>query len=74
VPFEDFIGENEGDGSIRVWREGPEGNPVWKTNFGFLARDFLWINWPDKDDVVKNVFRDACVDRRLREELYETME
>ena len=71
VPFEGCM---EKDDSIRVWREGPEGNPVWKTNFGFLAKDFLWINWPDNDEVVAEVIREICVDRRLREELYETME
>ena len=64
----------EKDDSIRVWREGPEGNPVWKTNFGFLAKDFLWINWPDYNEVVAEVIREICVDRRLREELYERME
>ncbi|WP_053764630.1 hypothetical protein [Leptospirillum ferriphilum] len=71
VPFEGFI---EKDDSIRVWREGPEGNPVWKTNFGFLARDFIWINWPDKDEMIAEVFREICVDRTLREELYEKLE
>ena len=71
VPFEDFM---EKDGSIGVWRDGPEGNPVWKTNFGFLAKDFLWINWPDKEEVIAEVFKEVCVDRRLREDLYETLE
>ncbi|AKS22862.1 hypothetical protein ABH19_02500 [Leptospirillum sp. Group II 'CF-1'] len=71
VPLEHCAGN---DGSIRVWREGPEGDPVWKTNFGFLARDFLWINWPDNDEVVAGVMREICVDRRLREELYEGMD
>ena len=51
-----------------------EGNPVWKTNFGFLARDFLWINWPDNDDLVTEVIREICVDWRIREELYEEIE
>lgn len=75
VPFEDFSGETDSrETTIRVWREGSEGNPVWKTNFGFLATDFLWINWPDKEDLIKNVIRDACVDRRLREDLYEALE
>ncbi|MGL3709427.1 hypothetical protein ACSYAY_00985 [Leptospirillum ferriphilum] len=74
VPFEKFRGDYDNDGSIHVWREGPEGNPVWKTNFGFLAKDFLWINWPDKDEVIAEVFREICVDRRLREDLYETLE
>lgn len=74
LPFEDFSVENEPGGSIRVWREGPEGNPVWKTKFGFMAKDFMWINWPDKEEVINDVFRDACVDRKLREELYETLE
>ena len=74
VPFEDFTREDGNDGSIHVWREGPEGNPVWKTNFGFLARDFLWINWPDKEDLIQDVIREVCVDRRLREDLYETLE
>ena len=74
VPFEDFAGENGNDGSIRVWRENVDGEAIWKTNFGFLARDFLWINWPDKDEMIVEVIREVCVDRRLREELYETME
>ena len=74
LPFEDFGGENVSDGSIRVWREGPEGNTVWKTNFGFLVKDFLWINWPDKEEVIKNVHRDAIVERKLREVLYETLD
>ncbi len=56
----------EKDALIRVWREGTEGNPVWKTNFGFLARDFLWVNWPDNDAVIAEVIRGICVDRRLR--------
>lgn len=74
VPFEDFKEEKGKDGSICVWREGPEGNPVWKTNFGFMGRDFLWINWPDNDEVVAEVMREICVDRRIREEMYEAME
>ncbi len=75
IPFEDFFSvENESGGEIRVWREGPEGNPVWKTNFGFLAKDFLWINWPDNDGAIAEVFKEVCVDRRLREDLYERME
>ena len=64
----------EKDGSIRMWREGPEGNPVWKTNFGFLAKDFIWINWPSNEEMIREVLRDACVDRRLREELYEAID
>ncbi len=75
VPFEDFAGETDSrEATIRVWREGPEGNPVWKTNFGFLAKDFLWINWPDKDEAIAEVFKEVCVDRRLREDLYETLD
>lgn len=73
VPFEDFTRENV-DGSIHVWREGPEGNPVWKTNFGFIAKDFMWINWPDNDEVIATVLKDICVDRRLWEDLYETLD
>ena len=66
--------ENGTEGTILVWREGLQGTPVWKTNFGFLARDFFWINWPKNEEEIARIIREACLDRRLREELYETLD
>ncbi|BAM06315.1 hypothetical protein [Leptospirillum ferrooxidans] len=74
VPYHDFLEEGNTDGRIIVWREGLKGTPVWKTNFGFLARDFFWINWPKNEEEIAQVLREACLDRRLREELYETLD
>ncbi len=36
--------------------------------------NFLWINWPDKEDLVKDVIRGVCVDCQIREYLYETQD
>ncbi|MHB1564994.1 MAG: hypothetical protein ACYCXP_13085 [Leptospirillum sp.] len=43
-------------------------------DFGLLAKDFFWINWPKNEEEVAKVIPEACLDRRLREELYETLD
>ena len=74
VSYRDFLEEGNTEGTIFVWREGLQGTPVWKTNFGFLARDFFWINWPKNEEEIARVIRGTCLNRKLREDLYETME
>ena len=73
VPYHDFLEEGNTDGRIIVWREGLKGTPVWKTNFGFLARDFLLDQLAQNEEEIAQVLRETRLDRRLREELYETL-